>query len=167
MGGATTALKRQVASKHDSRDYIERVQSSSGVKLDVSRSSQVEIIEPEPECRFVVVDGKHTFVEKEGALIPFVGSQETLALLPSAYIDDGAIKFILKGADVMRPGIVRYDQWGGKDVLVVVRDEKKGRGLAIGRANVASEEMAGLTKGVSITNLHHAGDGFWTSHRLI
>jgi predicted RNA-binding protein (TIGR00451 family) len=160
-------LKRQVASKHDSREYIERVQSSSGLNLDVSRSSQVEIIEPQPGLRFLVIDGKHTFLEKEGSLIPYVGSQGTLALLPSAYIDDGAIKYILKGADVMRPGIVKYDEWGPKDVLVVVRDEKKGRGLAIGRANVASAEMGSLSKGISIKNLHHAGDAFWDSYKLI
>jgi len=160
-------LKRQVASKHDSRDYIERVQSSSGMKLGVSRSSQVEIIEPQDGLRFLVIDGKHTFLEKDGLLVPFVGSQPTVALLPSAYIDDGAIKYILKGADVMRPGIVRYDQWGEKDALVVVRDEKKGRGLAVGRANIASEEMAGVAKGVSIRNLHHAGDGYWEAYKLI
>jgi len=160
-------LKRQVASKHDSRDYIERVQSSSGMKLDVSRSSQVEIVEPQPGFTFLVIDGGYTFLEKDGAIIPFVGSQPTLALLPSAYIDEGAIKYILKGADVMRPGIVRYDQWGGSDTLVAVRDDKKGRGLAVGRTSVASEEMAGLSKGVSIKNLHHAGDGFWESYKLI
>jgi len=160
-------LKRQVASKHDSRDYIERVQSSSGMKLDMSRSAQVEIVEPGPGFRFLLIDDKYTFVEKDGSLIPFVGSQPTLALLPSAYIDEGAIKYILKGADVMRPGIVRYDQWGGRDALVVVRDDKKGRGLAIGRTTVPNEEMAGMTKGVSIKNLHHAGDGFWESYKLI
>jgi len=137
------------------------------MKLDVSRSSQVEIVEPQPGLTFLVIDGRHTFVEKDGALIPFVGSQPTLALLPSAYIDEGAIKYILKGADVMRPGIVRYDQWGEKETLVVVRDDKKGRGLAVGRASVPSEEMAGLSKGVSIRNLHHAGDGFWESYKLI
>jgi malignant T-cell-amplified sequence len=160
-------LKRQVASKHDSRDYIERVQSSSGMKLDVSRSSQVEIVEPEPDLKFLVIDGKHTFVEKDGLLVPFVGSHPTLALLPAVYIDEGAIKYILKGADVMRPGIVRYDQWGGKDALVVVRDESKGRGLAIGRANVSSDEMSAMNKGISIKNIHHAGDRFWESHKQI
>ncbi len=160
-------MKRQVASKHDSRDYIERVQASSGINLDVSRSAQVEIIEPQDGLRFLVIDGKHTFIEKDGVLVPFVGSQATLALLPSAYIDDGAIKYILKGADVMRPGIVRHDQWGGKEALVVVRDDKKSRGLAVGRASVPSDERAGMTKGVSVRNLHHAGDAYWDAYKLI
>ena len=160
-------MRRQFASKHDSRDYIDLVQKTVGVDLGVTRSSQVEIVEPQPDIKFLVVDGRHTFVEKDGATVPFVGSQQTLALLPSAYIDDGAIKFILKGADVMRPGIVRFDDWGAKDALVVIRDNSKGRGLAVGRATVASAEMAGMSKGVSIKSLHHAGDVYWESYKLI
>lgn len=160
-------MKRYVASKSDSRDFVDQVIASSGIKLDVPRSSQVEIVEPEPGLRFLVIDGRYTFVEKDGLMIPAVGSQPTLALLPAVYVDDGAIRYILKGADVMRPGIVRYDQWGPKEVLVAVRDASKARGLAVGRAVVSSDEMAGLTKGVSIKNLHHAGDKIWDSYRRI
>jgi PUA domain protein len=165
-------LKRQVASKHDSRDYIERIQSSCDIQLDISRSAQVEIIEPEDGVKFVIVDGKYTFVE-QGApggpakFIPFVGSPSVLELFPSARIDDGAIKYIIKGADVMRPGILKYDEWGAKDRLVVVRDDAKGRGLAVGRTMVGSQEMAGLKKGNCIKNLHHAGDRIWDSYRKI
>ena len=165
-------MRRQFASKHDSRDYIDRIQSACDVILDTSRSSQVEIIEPEDEVKFVVVDGKYTFVEQGAAggppsFIPFVGSQSALELFPSARIDDGAIKYIIKGADVMRPGIVKYDEWGQKDRLLVVRDDAKGRGLAIGRAMVESQEMPKLTKGNCIKNLHHAGDRIWDSYKKI
>lgn len=165
-------MKRQVASKHDSRDYIERIQSSCGVQLGTSRSSQVEIIEPEDGVKFVIVDGKFTFVEQgtpggPTTFIPFVGSQSALELFPSARIDDGAVKYIIKGADVMRPGIVKFDEWGAKDRLVVVRDDAKGRGVAVGRAMVESQEMTRLTKGNCIKNLHHAGDRVWDSYRKI
>ena len=165
-------MKRQVASKHDSRDYIENIQRSCDVQLGIPRSSQVEIIEPEDGVKFVVVEGRFTFVEQGGTdgpatFIPFVGSPSVLELFPSARIDDGAIKYIIKGADVMRPGIVKYDEWGPKDRLLVVRDDAKGRGLAIGRAMVESQEMAKLTKGNCIKNLHHAGDRLWDSYRRI
>jgi len=165
-------LKRHVASKHDSRDYVERIQSSCSVQLDVPRSAQVEIIEPEEGVRFVVVDGKYTFVEMgsgsgPGSFVPFVGSAASVELFPSARIDDGAIKYILKGADVMRPGIVKFDDWGGKDRLVVVRDDAKGRGLAVGRTMVESKEMPVLAKGNCVKNIHHAGDRFWDSYKKI
>jgi malignant T-cell-amplified sequence len=160
-------LKRQVASKRESRDYIEAIRSASGMHLELPRSAQVEVVEPSPGLKFLVIDGRHTFLDKEGDLVPFVGSQETLALLPSAFIDEGAIRFILKGADVMRPGIVRYDAWGAKDALVVIRDDGKGRALAVGRATVQSDEMAGMSKGVAIRSLHHAGDPYWDSHKNV
>jgi malignant T-cell-amplified sequence len=165
-------LKRQVASKHDSRDYIDRIQSSCNIQLDIGRSAQVEIIEPEDDVKFVIVDGKYTFVERGTTgggttFIPFVGSQPVLDLFPSARIDDGAIKYIIKGADVMRPGIVKYDEWGAKDRLVIVRDDAKGRGLAIGRTLVESDEMAKLAKGNCIKNVHHAGDRIWDSYKKI
>jgi malignant T-cell-amplified sequence len=160
-------LKRHVVSKHESREMIEKLQASSGITLDVSRSSQVEFIEPEEGVRFIVVDGVYTFVEAEGEYIPFVGSQRLVDLLPSVRVDDGALKYILNGADVMRPGIVKFDDWGEKGRLVVVRDDKKGRGLAVGRALVPSSEMSGITKGMCVKNLHRAGDRFWMSHKAI
>jgi malignant T-cell-amplified sequence len=160
-------LKRQVASKHDSRDYIERIQSACKIQLDVARSAQVDIIEPEDDVTFLVVDGKYTFVKQGDSFIPYVGSQAVLDLLPSARIDDGAIKYILKGADVMRPGIATYDEWGDRDRLVVVRDDAKGRGLAIGMSLVESADMAKMTKGICIKNLHHAGDRVWDSYKKI
>jgi PUA domain protein len=160
-------LKRHFASKSDSRDYIERVQSSCGITLEIPRSAQVELIEPDEGIKFLVVDGKYTFVETGGAILPFVGSKELVSLLPSAYIDEGAIKFILKGADVMRPGISRFDDWGDKDKLLVIRDTDKSRALAIGRSQVSSSEMASMSKGVSVKNLHHAGDRAWESYKKI
>lgn len=164
-------MKRHVASKHDSRDLIEKIQAAYGVQLETSRSSQVEIIEPEDGVKFVVIDGRFTFVEMGApdapSLIPFVGSAAAVDLFPSARVDDGAIKYIIKGADVMRPGIVKYDEWGAKDRLVVVRDDSKGRALAVGRTAVESAELSSMARGNCIRNLHHAGDRIWEAHKKI
>jgi malignant T-cell-amplified sequence len=158
-------LKRHFASKHDSRDYIEKAQLSTGLALDVRRSAQVEIIEPDEGVRFVVVDGRFTFVEIEGSILPFVGSKPLMGLLPSVYIDEGAVKYILKGADVMRPGISKFDDWGDKEKLVVIRDQGRDRGLAVGRSLVPSSEMAGMSKGICVKNLQYAGDRVWESYK--
>jgi malignant T-cell-amplified sequence len=160
-------LKRHFASKHDSREYIERVQQSSGLKLQLERSAQVELIQPDSDVTFLVVDGRYTFVEVDGSIIPFVGSKELTSLLPSVYVDEGAVRFILKGADVMRPGIARYDEWGEKGSLIVIRDEAKQRAIALGRTSVASSEMPGMSRGASIQNLHYAGDRVWISYKKI
>jgi predicted RNA-binding protein (TIGR00451 family) len=67
----------------------------------------------------------------------------------------------------MRPGIVKYDEWGEAGKLVVVRESKKGRAVAVGKAAVASSEMAALKKGNCVKNLHHAGDKYWNAYRTI
>jgi PUA domain protein len=159
-------LKRHFASKHDSRDYIDKVQASCGLTLDVPKSAQVEMIEPDEGIRFLVVDGRFTFVELGDSILPFVGSKALTGLLPSIHIDDGAVKYILKGADVMRPGISKFDDWGATEKLVVIRDGAE-RGLAIGRSLVPSSEMAGLSKGNCVKNVHHAGDRVWESYKKI
>jgi len=99
-------LKRQVVSKHDSRELIAEIERSAGIHLDVPRSAQVEILEPDEESKFVIIDGRFTFVSGGGSgYLPFVGSSEAVGLFPSVTIDEGALKYIIKGADVMRPGI--------------------------------------------------------------
>jgi PUA domain protein len=166
-------LKRQVASKHDSRDLIADVERSAGIRLDVPRSAQVEILEPDDQTKFIIIDGRFTFISKGGAsadggrYIPFVGSADAVGLFPSVFIDEGAVKYIIKGADVMRPGISKYDEWGEAGKLVVVREDKKSRAAAVGKTVVSSSEMAELKKGNCITNLHHVGDRFWDAHKTI
>ena len=162
-------MKRQVVSKHDSRELIAEIERSTGIRLEVPRSAQVEILEPDEDSRFVIIDGRFTFVSGgEGSgYLPFVGSADAVGLFPSVTIDEGALKYIIKGADVMRPGISKYDDWGEAGRLVVVREDKKGRAAAVGRTMVASPEMAELKKGNCVKNLHHAGDKFWNAHKKI
>jgi PUA domain protein len=160
-------LKRQVVSKHDSRELIGQVERSAGVQIEVPRSAQVEILEPEEGTNFVIIDGRFAFIGLDGGYVPFVGSQEAVGLLRSVTIDEGALKYIIKGADVMRPGITKYDDWGAAGSLLVVREDKKGRAAAVGRASVASSEMGELKKGNCVKNLHHAGDKFWNAYKKI
>ncbi len=162
-------MKRQVVSKHDSRDLIAEVERSSGIHLEVPRSAQVEILEPDDGSKFVIIDGRFTFVNggESGSYLPYVGSAEAVGLLPSLTIDEGAVKYIIKGADVMRPGISKFDEWGEAGKLVVVRESKKGRAVAVGKTGVASSEMAELRKGNCVKNLHHAGDKYWNAYKTI
>ncbi len=162
-------MKRQVVSKHDSRELIAEIERSTGVHLEVPRSAQVEILEPDEQTKFVIIDGRFTFVSggPGGGYLPYVGSADAVGLFPSVSIDEGAVKYIIKGADVMRPGISKYDDWGDAGKLVVVREDQKGRAAAVGRTAVASSEMAELKKGNCVKNLHHAGDKFWNSYKKI
>ncbi len=167
-------MKRQVVSKRDSRDLIAEIERDTGVQLEAPHSAQVEVLEPDEESKFVIVDGRYTFIASgpgptEGGpkYLPFVGSSQAADLFPSVTIDEGAIKYIINGADVMRPGITKYGEWGEAGKLVIVREAKKGRAIAVGKATVSSSEMGELKKGSCIKNLHHFGDRFWNAYKKI
>ena len=82
------------------------------------------------------------------------------SLLPHVVVDKGAIKFVVNGADVMRPGIVRVDEFDEGAVVVIV-DEGYGKPLAVGKALFDSMELMAQTGGKSVAMLHHIGDSYW------
>lgn len=159
-------MKKWVLSRRDSMETIQKVEASLGISLNLPKSAQVSCAEPEDGVVFASLDG-FEFIQAGDAFIPFLGSSGTLALFPSAMVDEGAIKFLLNGADVMRPGIRKFDDWGPSGKLVVVREEKKGRPLAVGPATVSGSEAAAMTKGGCVKNSHHLGDRFWNAHKAI
>ena len=107
-------LKRQVVSKHDSRDLIAEVERSSGTRLEVARSAQVEILEPDDDSRFVIIDGRFTFVNggEGGGYLPYVGSAEAVAVQPVAAQWDDA-EGLLKTLNVDRVELTSVDEHPG------------------------------------------------------
>jgi PUA domain protein len=159
-------MKKWVLSRRDSAEMIQKIESSLGMALNLPKSAQAECEEPEEGVVFVNFNSL-TFVKAEERFVPFLGSPKVLEMFPSAMVDEGAIRFLLNGADVMRPGIRKFDDWGAAGAVVVVKEEKKGRAIAIGLSTVASSEASAMTKGSCLKNLHHVGDRYWTLHKRI
>lgn len=159
-------MKKWVLSRRDSAEMISKIESQLGLSLDLRKSAQAQCAEPEDGTVFVGFNG-YEFVQAGERFFPFLGSQETLALFPAAVVDEGAIKFLLNGADVMRPGIRKFDEWGPAGRMVVVREEKKGRAVAVGPASVTSSEAQTMTKGGCVKNVHHVGDKYWNLHKSV
>jgi PUA domain protein len=79
---------------------------------------------------------------------------------PSVYIDKGAIPFILKGADLMRPGITKIDKNINKESIVIIKDENHNKNLAVGISLYSTEELKKQEKGKSIKIIHYFGDKY-------
>ncbi|WP_457550367.1 DUF1947 domain-containing protein [Archaeoglobus sp.] len=75
-------------------------------------------------------------------------------------VDEGAMPYIMRGADVMKPGIVEADESikAGDFVYVVV--EGKMTPVAVGIALVDGVEIKG-GKGKAVKNVHHLKDKIW------
>ncbi|MDG6985914.1 MAG: hypothetical protein JRM73_04115 [Nitrososphaerota archaeon] len=159
-------MKKWVLSRRDSIEIIQKLESSLGLTLNLPKSAQAKCAEPEEGVVFVNLEALE-FIQVGDVFIPYLGSPDTLALFPSAVVDEGAIRFLLNGADVMRPGIRTLEDWGAAGRLVVVKEEKKGRAIAVGASMVSGAEAATMSKGGCIKNAHHVGDRYWNAHKAI
>ncbi|NPA22505.1 MAG: pseudouridine synthase [Candidatus Micrarchaeota archaeon] len=104
----------------------------------------------------IVVDGKPLFLVIEGKTLPSLHNPQIE--LPSIEVDKGAVPFILKGAKVLRPGIVDIGNFNKGDSVVV---KYQGVPIAIGIALVGSEEAREMEKGAVIKTVHYKGDALW------
>lgn len=159
-------MKKWVLSHRDSTETISKIESALGLSMNLPKSAQAQCAEPEEGVVFIGLDG-FEFVQSGDGFFPFLGSAATLALFPSAVVDEGAIRFLLNGADVMRPGIRKFDDWGEAGRMVVVKEEKKGRAIAVGTSMVSGADAQGMAKGGCVRNLHHVGDRFWNLHKSL
>ena len=95
-------------------------------------------------------------------LLPTLVAVKTAGIGSTQYavVDEGAVKYILRGADVMAPGIVEASSFVVGDVVAVWAPSKVSP-IAVGRALMSSEEVLRVKRGKAVENLHYAGDRIW------
>lgn len=109
------------------------------------------------------VDDKPVLVELGGGQVfPLLKyAMEYPGLLPCVYVDDGAIKALKKGADLMAPGIKQCPQSFDSGEVIEIRLLETTIPFAIGVTTVSYDEMLENNKGVAIQVKHVLGDGLW------
>jgi PUA domain protein len=113
--------------------------------------------------QLLLIDGKPLLFKTGAAVLPTLLAKEILVHVPKVVVDMGAIPYVCNGADVMAPGIVRYEGEFIKGDIVLVLDEKHGKPLALGEILYASEEAKSVRQGVVVKNLHYVSDKIWNS----
>ena len=111
------------------------------------------------DAQIIVGDGIKILKVKD-EYIPFLSETQTLEKFPYVIVDMGAVKFMCKGANVMRPGIKKYSEFQ-KDSIVCIVEESHHKFLAVGKTLVSSDEMSNMEKGEVIKNIHYISDKFW------
>jgi len=103
-------------------------------------------------------EGNPILFEQEGSVYPTL--KNTTLIFPRVYVDKGAIPFVVKGADLMRPGIKSLEEFQ-KDDLVFIADAEHKKNLALGIALFSSQEIQSMDKGKAVKNLHYVSDPIW------
>ncbi|NGM68132.1 RNA-binding protein [Natronolimnobius sp. AArcel1] len=151
----------QVKSRHHLRsdavsDLEDALEAQLGVEPAGDTYERVEFEETDWEV--ILIDGEPQVAHFDDE--PFLTVRGANAYEPEkrlVTVDAGAISFVSDGADVMRPGITEATDDISPDDLVVIAEESHGKMLAVGRARVNGDEMAG-NEGKVVDSLHHVGD---------
>jgi PUA-domain protein len=138
--------------------------ASERLKLDLEQifkdKVNVEAVETE-FAEILLINGKPTFVKSGENIYPALVSKELFDKTPKVVVDMGAVPHVCKGANVMAPGIRRFEGQFQKNDLVFVIDEKHGKPLAIGEITYDSEEAKSIKQGVVVKNINYVGDKTW------
>ncbi len=156
-------------------DVKELNQTLSNYSVSFSKKDVVEVVDDS----LLFVNNKLAFIKGENGYFPFLKFlRENNLKMPKISVDEGAVRFVVKGADIMRPGIVGIEKYGeeqgrecgeghgkehGKEYVCIV-DDKNRQPLAIGLPFLTYEEMVSAKSGKVIKNVHYVGDRLWKEH---
>ncbi|MBR9677183.1 DUF1947 domain-containing protein [Candidatus Woesearchaeota archaeon] len=107
------------------------------------------------------VNDKPLFFVREEQYVPLLTFLQEQIVLPKVIVDMGAVKFVISGADIMRPGITSFETFNKNDFVVIV-DANNQKPLAVGTALDNSEELKNSSSGKAIKNIHYVGDTLWS-----
>ncbi|MDK2794959.1 MAG: hypothetical protein PWQ22_87 [Archaeoglobaceae archaeon] len=148
-------MQRRRLRKKESKEIAREVFENSGVSVE----GEMDLLDF-GEIKIILVDNEPLLLEYGGR--HYLSVYGAIKLKPEKYrvtVDSGAFKFIVNGADIMKPGIVFADSRIKEGDFVYVTVEGKESAIAVGIALCNAEEMKG--KGKAVKNLHHVKDRIW------
>ncbi len=154
--------RRHLLKKKVQREELRRIEESLGAAVNLPADARLEGGVLEDGSRVLLLDGKIYFFEHEGQMLPTLRAiLEGWVSLPRVTVDMGAVRFVVNGADIMRPGVTEIDNEVREHQAVVVVDEQHNKPLAIGLSMFDAGDMQQMDSGKVIRSLHHIGDSLW------
>ncbi len=146
----------------ESRELLERASQRLRVSLRQVSGMKTNVEAVETEFGLIyLVNGKPLLFATETEIYPTLTFNELFETLPRIVVDMGAVPFVCKGANIMAPGIRRFEGSFAKGDIVFVVDEKHGKPLALGEAIYDTEAAKNVKQGRIIRNIHYVGDSVW------
>ena len=156
-------MKSNLISKSETSALLKTVSEEWGIEFPKIKNLKVHQILDDAQ----IITGKGIKILKiNDDYLPFLSETETLEKFPSVTVDMGAVKFMCKGANLMRPGIRSFTEFD-KDKLVCIVEESQHKFLAVGKSVVSSQEVENMDKGEVLKNLHYISDKFWETGKTI
>ena len=156
-------MKSNLISKSETSILLKTVSEKWGIEFPKMKNVKVHQILD--DAQIITGDGLKILKVDEDYL-PFLSEIEMLKKFPTVTVDMGAVKFMCKGANLMRPGIKKFTEFE-KDKIVCIVEESRHKFLAVGKSLVSSLELETMEKGEVIRNMHYISDRFWETGKTI
>ncbi|MBU1111594.1 MAG: DUF1947 domain-containing protein [Nanoarchaeota archaeon] len=136
--------------------------ADAGYAIEFGKKDKVEILEDkEKSIKVILINEEILFVYLKDQLVPSLKLLQTNMLLKTVTVDMGAVKFVVNGADIMRPGIIKIEEGFNEGDFIAIVDMNNLKPLATGKALFNSEQMQQMSLGKVIQNVHFVGDEIW------
>ena len=156
-------MKSNLISKSETAKIFEQLNAQWKMELPKEKNVRTHQIDE----KGIIITGKRVTAIKIGDnILPFLGDVPILEKFPYVIVDIGAIKFVCKGANVMRPGITKFSNFEKGEIVCVI-EESQHKFLAVGKAEMPSRQLDDTNKGEVIKNMHYISDIFWESKKEI
>ena len=156
-------MKSNLISKSETALLLKTVSERWNIELPKIKNLKVHQILD--DAQIITGDGIKILKINED-YFPFLSETKMLEKFPNVMVDMGAVKFMCKGANVMRPGIKKFTEFE-KGQIVCIVEESQHKFLAIGKAMVSSSELENMEKGEIVKNIHYISDKFWETGKTI
>ncbi len=154
--------KRHTIRRSKQSKVFAALREEIGESAEAYTGDSIEMLETTGDTTLFLVDKRPVLMETAGIIFPTLrGAVDRPFPEKNVTVDAGAIAFMVKGADVMRPGIVKIAPDIKKDHPVLIVEENYGKPLAVGIALYDAEEMETCEKGKVIKTIHYVGDELW------
>ena len=150
-------MKSNLISKSETSAVLKIISEKWKMEFPKIKNLKVHKISSDSQ---IIVGNEIKILKINDEFVPFLSETQLLEKFPYVMVDMGAVKFMCKGANVMRPGIKKNSEFQ-KDSVVCIIEESHHKFLAVGKTLVSSEEMENMKKGEVVKNLHYISDKFW------
>ena len=156
-------MKSNLISKSETSSIMKQISEEWKIELPKIKNLRLHHIS---DNEVIITGDGITAIKIDDKIIPHLSEIELLKKFPYIVVDMGAIKFVCKGANIMRPGITKLTDFNDGEIVCVV-EESNNKFLSVGIAMMPSDEASSTKTGMVIENLHYVSDKFWETRKEI
>lgn len=156
--------KRYFLKAKEAKTLLKEASEKLKTSLEKNFGTDVRIELAETDFgEIILINGSPLLFKAKGNVYPTLIFNELLGSTPKVVVDMGAVPHVCNGADVMAPGVIRFEGNFDKGDLVFVVDEKHGKPIAVGTIAHSDVEAVKIKHGAVVKNIHFVGDKIWNS----